>query len=166
LASETPGRPTRCESHLAVIVSDVLPQEVACISQIEGIWVTDVRSALGLAMALREGLLQIAHARTALAGKNEKMEVLYSYLSGPQFKQRIEGVIEPFAMMKVGLDGERRAMEKLWSRREKQIEQVLRQMSGLHGDLAGIVGASLPAVKMLELSSGDTHGEKPPKADS
>jgi hypothetical protein len=113
-------------------------------------------------MALREAPLQIAHARTALSGKNEKMEILYSYLSGPQFKQRIEGVIEPFVMMKVGLDGERRAIEKLWSRREKQIEQVLRQMAGLHGDLAGIVGASLPAVKMLELP-GDTNGKESAK---
>lgn len=106
-------------------------------------------------------LLQVAHARTALTGQNEKMEMLYTYLSGPQFKQRIEAIVESFATMKTDLDGERRAMEKLWARREKQIERVLRHTAGLHGDLQAIVGASLPAVTMLELSPSDTNSQEP-----
>lgn len=65
---------------MGVIVSDVLPADAGCISQMEGIWITDFRSALGLALALREALLQLAQARSALAGKNEKMEFLYAYL--------------------------------------------------------------------------------------
>jgi hypothetical protein len=146
---------------IAVIVSDVLPTDAGCISQVEGIWITDFRSALGLAFALREALLQVAHARTALAGKSEKMEVLYSYLCGPQFRQRIEAIVESFATMKTDLDGERRAMEKLWGKRERQIERVLKHTAGLHGDLSGIVGASLPAVTMLELSPGDINSQEP-----
>lgn len=151
------------KADVAVIVSDVLPSGAGCISQVEGIWITDFRSALGLAMALREALLQVSHARAALAGKNEKMEFLYAYLSGPQFKQRVEAIVESFATMKTDLDSERRAMEKQWAKREKQIDRVLKHTSGLHGDLHGIVGASLPAVKMLELSPGDTTTQEPAK---
>jgi hypothetical protein len=144
------------KADVGVIVSDALPAGAGCISQAEGIWVTDFRSALGLAIALREALLQVSNARTALAGKNEKMEFLYAYLSGPQFKQRIEAIVESFATMKTDLDGERRAMEKQWAKREKQIERVLKHTAGLHGDLHGIVGASLPAVTMLELPQSET----------
>jgi len=149
------------KADVAVIVSDALPTNAGCISQIEGVWITDFRSALGLAVALREALLQITHARTALAGKNEKMEFVYAYLSGPQFKQRIEAIVESFAAMKIDLDGERRAIEKQWAKREKRIESVLKQMASLHGDLEGIVGASLPAVTMLELSPGETNSQEP-----
>jgi hypothetical protein len=143
------------KADMGVIVSDTMPADVVCITQTEGIWVTDFRSALGLALALREALLQIAHARIALAGKNEKMEFLYAYLSGSEFKQRVEAIVECFATMKTDLDGERRAMEKQWSKRQKQIERVLKQTAGLHGDLQGIIGASLPAVKLLELAPNE-----------
>jgi hypothetical protein len=143
------------KAEVAALVSDVLPADAGCISQVEGIWITDFRSALGLAMALREALLQVAHARTALAGKNEKMEFLYAYLSGPQFRQRIEAIVESFATMKVDLDGERRAMEKQWAKRERQIERVIGSTAGMYGDLQGIIGAALPEVKILELPAGE-----------
>jgi hypothetical protein len=142
------------KADVAVIVSDMLPPDAGCISQTEGIWISDFRSAFGLALALREALLQVAHARTALAGKNEKMEILYAYLSGPQFRQRIEAIVESFATMKTDLDAERRAMERQWSKREKQIERVIQNTAGMYGDLQG-VGASLPTVKALELSPGE-----------
>ncbi len=141
------------KADMGVIVTDVLPGDSRGIIQLEGIWITDFRSALGLALVLREALLQVASARNALTGKNEKMEFLYSYLAGPEFKQRIEAIVESFATMKTDLDAERRAMEKHWSKREKQIERVIKNTAGLHGDLAGIVGTSLPAVQILELTA-------------
>jgi len=79
------------------------------------------------------------------------MEIMYKYLTGPEFRNRVEAIVESFAAMKIELDAEKRAMQKIWSKREKQIENVITHIGGMHGDLQGIAGASLPAIKMLEL---------------
>jgi hypothetical protein len=79
------------------------------------------------------------------------MEMLYNYLSGTEFKQRIEAIVEAFVSMKSELDQEKRAMNKIWAKRLKEIEKVIRNVSGMYGDMHGIVGASLPVIKSLEL---------------
>jgi hypothetical protein len=82
-------------------------------------------------------------------GKNEKMELLYSYLTGIEFKQRVEAIVEAFTNMEEGLRKERRAFEKIWSEREKQIKKVIANTVGMYGDLSGLV--ALPQIKKLEL---------------
>jgi hypothetical protein len=150
---------------IAVIVSEVLPKDVNRIGQVDEIWVTDFRSAVGLAMALRAGLVEVANARIASVGQSEKMEQMYNYLSGPEFRQRVEAIIESFKAMKEDLDAEKRAMQKIWAKREKQIERVIKNTSGMYGALEGIIGASLPSIKILELPS-PTVEEVEPDAES
>ena len=89
------------------------------------------------------------------------MEHLYTYLSGQEFRQRIEAVVESFTTMKSDLDDERRAMEKIWSKREQQIMRVLKNTSGLYGDLQGIIGGVLQPISRLELPSGHFTQETP-----
>jgi hypothetical protein len=144
------------KADIAVIVSEVLPADCAHCGQVEGVWVADVPFAFGLGLALRDALLQIAQARSAMAGRNEKMDVLYGYLSGPQFRQRVEAIVETFTTMKVDLDAEKRALERQWAKREKQIERVIGNTAGMYGDLQGIIGAALPEVKILMLPAGET----------
>jgi hypothetical protein len=151
------------KADVAVLVTEVLPKDCEHSGLVEGVWVADFPFALGLGMALRDALLQITQARGAASGQAEKMEVLYRYLSGPQFRQRVEAIVESFSTMKVDLDAEKRAMERQWAKREKQIERVISNTSGMYGDLQGIIGAALPAVKMLELSPGDTSSQESPK---
>lgn len=74
------------KADIAVIVSTSLPKDIKHVGETEGVWVADVQSAIGLARVLRQGLIQLAHARRALVGKNTKMEAIYNYLSGPEFK--------------------------------------------------------------------------------
>lgn len=139
------------KAEIAVIVSSVLPKDVNHLGYYDGVWVTDFGSAIGIAMALRESLIQVAFARNSLAGKNEKVELIYNYLSGSEFRQRIEAIVEAFTSMKEDLEAEKRAMEKIWAKRESQIARVVKNTSGMYGDLQGIIGASLPEIKMLQL---------------
>ncbi len=147
------------KADVAVIVTEVLPDGVKHIGQVDGVWVVDFASVAGLAIALRQNLVEIAHARSALAGQKGKMEHLYNYLSGPEFRRRLEGVVEAFVAMKTDLDTEKRVMEKQWGKREKQIERVLQNMAGMYGELQGIVGAALPPVQLFELPSGEGGAE-------
>lgn len=137
---------------IAILVSQALPDSVTNSGLVEGVWVSGFTFALPLAAALRNGLLGVAAARRAESGKDEKMEVLYQFITSPQFRRQVEGVLEAFTEMQRDLDTERRAMEKLWKKREAQINRVLNGTSGQYGALQGIVGnVALPEIKTLEL---------------
>ncbi len=141
------------KAEIAVLMSTTLPKEIKNFALLKGVWITNHASIIGLATALRLSLIQVANTKMAVVGKNEKMEVLYNYLSGPEFRQKIEAMVETFVSMKKDLDQEKRAMTKNWSKREKQIERVVHNISGMYGDMEGIIGASLPQIKSLELKS-------------
>ena len=136
---------------IAILVSVVLPDGINRFGQVDGLWVSDPLSAIPLAAALREQLLAISRERTASIGKNEKMETLYQYLAGVEFKQKIEGIVEAFTSMQDQLNRERRAMERHWKQREKEIERVVKNTVGLYGDMQGIIGGQIPAIPALEL---------------
>jgi hypothetical protein len=138
---------------LAILVTVALPEGIARFGQVDGVWVTDPLSALPLAAALRQQLLQLERERQASTGKTVKMEMLYSYLAGNEFKGRVEGIVEAFTSLQDQLQRERRAMEKNWKEREKQIERVIKNTVGLYGDMQGIIGGQIPTIDALELES-------------
>jgi hypothetical protein len=146
-------------ANLAVIVTTAMPEPGIELCHIEGVWIVSRRSYLALALALREQLLQIAFARAASEGKNEKMDMLYAYLAGDQFRHKIQGIVEGFTALQDQLARERRAMEKLWKEREKQIERVITSTVGMYGEMSGILGSSLPEIPALTLEAGLLEGD-------
>lgn len=142
------------KAEVAVIVSEVLPKGVNSFTQIDGVWVTSPVFAASLAEILRATLIQVFQAILSSTNREEKMELLYTYLSGPSFRQKIEAIVEAFAAMKEDLDKEKRAIVRMWAKREKQIEKVIMNTAGMYGDMQGIIGSSLPEIKMLYLESG------------
>jgi hypothetical protein len=138
-------------AELAVLVSKALPQGVDSFKDVSGVWVSDFQTAESLAEVLRYTLIELARSKASLVGKGEKMDLLYNYMSGQGFRQRIEGIVEAFSQMKIDLDSEKRAMTKIWSKREKQIERAITNSASMYGDMQGIIGASLPEIKTLEL---------------
>ena len=152
------------KAELAVLVTAALPPGITRFGHHEGVWVCDLASAIGLALALRGQLVQVHIARTAAAGKSSKSEMLYAYLSGNGFRHRVEAVVEAFTSMREDLDRERAMLMKSWAKRERQIERVVQNVSGLHGDVEGIIGASLPEIERLELppaSDESPHRSEP-----
>jgi hypothetical protein len=111
------------KADVALIVSHALPKGLQTFDYIDGIWVTDPKCALAVAVALRESLLAISAARLAGEGQQTKMDMIYRYLTGPRFRHRIEAVVERFTEMQADLDRERKAMTRLWAKREEQIQR-------------------------------------------
>jgi len=138
-------------ANLAVLVSVTLPADIGEFGQIDGVWVASLRAWPALAVALREQLIQVAFAHAASEGKHEKMELLYRYLAGDQFRQRVQGIVEAFTELQDQINRERRAMEKLWREREKQVERVITNTVGMYGEMRGIVGATMPEIPALTL---------------
>jgi hypothetical protein len=141
------------KAEIAVIVSQALPKGVETFELVEGIWVTHPRAALPVAMILRQSLLEVALARQSSEGQQTKTEMVYQYLTGPRFRQRVEAIVEAFSTMQEDLDKERKAIMKQWAKREEQIERVMGATVGMYGDLQGIAGKSLQEIEGLELHS-------------
>jgi len=140
------------KAELAVLVSSVLPEGIKGFAFRDGIWVCDIKLAIALASSLRITLEEVAREKAKAVGKNEKVEILYSYLTGVEFKQRIEAIVEAFTGMQDGLNREKKAYQKIWAEREKQIQKVINNTVGMYGDLSGLV--TLPQIKTLELEEG------------
>lgn len=141
------------KADIAVIVSDILPKDVSNAGFRNGVWITNRASLHGLAMALRKILTEVAFTKLAAEGKDEKIELLFRYLTGPEFRQRVEAMIETFVAMKQDLDKEKRATIARWGKQEKQIEKIVAVTAGMHGDLRGLIGSSMQSIPALE--SGD-----------
>ena len=140
------------KADLAVIVTQALPKGIETFGHVDGVWVTGTRTFLPLAVALRHTLLELALARQAGEGQQTKMELVYQYLTGPRFRQRVTAIIEKFEEMSADLVKERATMTKLWARREMQIQAVLTATAGMYGDLQGIAGQAIETIHALDVS--------------
>jgi hypothetical protein len=139
------------KADVALIISQQLPKDVETFDLIDGIWVAHPRCAVPVAVALRQSLIELAGARSAQQGQQTKMELIYQYLTGPRFRQRIEGIVEKFDELKEDLDKERKFMNRIWSKREGQIQSVIETTVGMYGDLQGIAGKALPEIPSLDM---------------
>jgi len=141
------------KAEIAVIVSQALPKGVETFELVDGIWVTHPRAALPMATILRQTLLEVALARQASEGQQTKTEMVYQYLTGPRFRQRVEAIVEAFSTMQEDLDKERKVIMRQWAKRDAQIEHVMGATVGMYGDLQGIAGKSLQEIEGLELKA-------------
>ncbi|MDO8813337.1 MAG: DUF2130 domain-containing protein [Gallionella sp.] len=141
------------KAEIAVIVSQILPKGVETFEMVEGVWVTHPRAALPVAAILRQSLLELALARQSSEGQQTKTEMVYQYLTGPRFRQRVEAIVEAFSTMQEDLDKERKAIMKQWAKREEQIGRVMGATVGMYGDLQGIAGKSLQEIEGLSLQA-------------
>lgn len=110
-------------------------------------------------MAVRETLIQVGAARQVNQGLQTKSELVYQYLTGANFRHRVEAIVEAFSTMQKDLNAEQIAIKKQWAKREKQIERVMNATVGMYGDLQGIAGQSIQEIEGLELPALALPGE-------
>jgi hypothetical protein len=145
------------KAEIAVIISQVLPKGVETFGLVEGVWVALPQAALPVAVALRYTLIETATARVASEGQQTKTELVYQYLTGPRFRQRVQAIVEAFGSMKEDLDKERKVILKQWAKREEQIERVMQSTVGMYGDLQGIAGKTIQEIDGLEMKALEEH---------
>ena len=141
------------KAEIAVIVSQTLPKGVETFELIDGVWVTHPRAVIPVAVTLRHTLIEVASARQASEGQQTKMEMVYQYLTGPRFRQRVQAIVEAFSSMQEDLDKEKKVITKQWAKREEQIERVMQATVGMYGDLQGIAGKTLQEIEGLGLNA-------------
>lgn len=135
---------------VAILVTQVYPKDFKCFGELDGVWICSFSEVVALTSAMRHTIMRIADTKKGEENKGEKMQLLYDYLTGNEFRQQMETIVEGFLSMKSSIDKERIQMEKLWKEREKQLQKVLISTSGLYGSIKGIAGASVGNIPLLE----------------
>jgi hypothetical protein len=114
----------------------------------EDVWVTQASCAIGVAEILRGGMIDLHRQRAVSAGKGEKMEALYDYLTSPQFAQKLKAVYETFTKMRDELESEKSSTMQRWARREKQLQAGMTQLLSIGGEIQGLAQQDLPMLEM------------------
>lgn len=135
---------------VAILVTQAYPKDFKCFGEYDGVWVCSFGEVVALTNAMRHTIQRIAETKRGEENKGEKMQLLYEYLTGNEFRQQMETIVEGFLSMKNSIDKERMQMEKLWKEREKQLQKVLLSTSGLYGSIKGIAGAGVGSIALLE----------------
>lgn len=145
----------------AILISEIMPTDVKKAGYRKGVWVTERQFVIPIADMMRAKIIQLYGAKKAAEGKDSKMEVLYGYLSGTEFKNRVEAIIEAFTSMQQEIEKEKRYFSSKWARDEKHIRMVIDSTYGMHGDLKGIMHGQLPTIAgieettIIEIESGE-----------
>ena len=149
------------QADVAVLVTQVFPKSMDCFGEKDGVWVCSFKELNGLTSALRNAIIRVAETRKSEENKGEKMQMLYNYLTGLEFKQQMEAIVEGFISIKNSIAREKIQMEKIWKEREKQLDRVLLSTAGMYGSVKGIAGSSIQKIPLLE-SEEETNGEATP----
>lgn len=150
-------------ANIGVLVTEVMPNGMERMGMRDGIWICTYEEFKGLTAVLRQSLIQVSQAVQAQENKGDKMSMLYDFLTSNEFRLQIEGIVEGFTQMQSDLDSEKRAMQRIWKQREKQIEKVVHNTLGMYGSIRGIAGNAVQTVRALELDfvEGEQEDEEP-----
>lgn len=135
---------------VAVIVTQTFPKDMDRFGEKDGVYICTFNEVRSVALLLRNALLKIADAKKSQENKGDKMVMLYDYLIGSEFSEQWKAIREGFMTMKLSIQKERDAMEKLWKAREKQLEKVLLNAAHIKGSIEGIAGADAVNLNLLE----------------
>lgn len=141
------------KADIAVIVTQTMPKGVETFELMDGVWVCSIAAAIPIASVLRHSLLNVALARSMADGMKTRAEEVYTYLTGPQFKRRVEAIVEAFTTMSEDLEKEKRAITKQWSKREQQLQRMMAATTGMSGDLQGLAGDELDEVEGIDMKA-------------
>ena len=142
-------------SDIGVLVTEVLPSDLERMGLKEGIWICTYDEFKGLCRVLRESIIQISNVMVSQENKGDKMVLLYDFLTSNTFHMQVEAIVEGFTHMRMDLETEKRAMQKIWKVREKQLEKVMTNTIDMHSSIKGIAGSAIQDIKQLDMPFTD-----------
>jgi len=125
---------------VAVIVTQAYPKGMDCFGEKDGVWICSFDEVKAVSYILRDGIMKLFSATKSQENRGDKMHMLYDYLTSNEFSEQWKAIREGFMSMKLSIQRERDAMEKLWKAREKQLEKVMLNAAHIRGSIEGIAG--------------------------
>ncbi len=140
---------------IGVLVTESMPADMERMGLKDGIWVCTFEEFKSLCVILRDSVVRLSNAVAIQENKGDKMGMLYDYLTGNEFRLQVEAIVEGFTQMHTDLESEKRAMNSIWKKREKQIEKVLLNTTYMYSSVKGIAGNAIQPVPLLEFPAGE-----------
>jgi hypothetical protein len=140
---------------VAVIATVAMPKDVSTFGCKDGVWVTSHHCVIGAAKLLRHGMIETARSKRAGETRQTKLQQLHGYLHSTEFRQHVEGILDPLVAMKKALGTEKRSHGRAWKERERQLDQAERNTAEIYGSLDGILGGTLPGIQLLNSGAAD-----------
>ena len=135
---------------VAVIVTQCYPKGMDCFGEKDGVWICSFEEVKAVAYVLRDGIIKLSNAAKSQENRGDKMHMLYDYLTGTEFSEQWKAIREGYMSMRLSIHKERDAMEKMWKMREKQLDKVLINASGIKGSIEGIAGADTISLSLTD----------------
>jgi hypothetical protein len=140
----------RVNADVAVLVTKALPKGAQDIELMDGVLVVSYELAIALSGVVRKSIEDLSYTQLVSQGQDEKMRIIYNYLTGTQFKTKVKAIVSAFKSLKEDLEAEKRALKRIWTSREKLLDQVIDSASSMYGDIEGIAGSAAPKIEELE----------------
>lgn len=147
------GDQRTANAEVAVLVTQTLPKGLETFDVIDSVWVTGVKTFIPVATVLRQSIISVHTAKAFGEGQETKAQMIYRYLTGAQFKSRVEAIVEAFGLMQEDLAKERKAITKQWAKRDEQLQNGLVATLGLYGDMQGIAGKAIGEIESVSLKA-------------
>lgn len=138
------------QAGIGVIVTEEFPKELTRFGQVDGIWICSFAEFKSVSLLMRHTMVRIGEVIAAQDNKGDKMKLLYDYLTGNEFHQRVDAIREAFEQMNSDLMKERSQAISNFARREKQIFKVMENTVALYGEVRGIAGGAVQTIRALE----------------
>ena len=135
---------------VAVLVTQAFPKDMDRMGEKNGVWICSFHEVKAVVQMLRDGIIKVSDVLKHQENKGDKMTLLYDYLTSSEFKEQWKAIREGFMSMKLSIQRERDAMEKLWKAREKQLEKVLLNAAHVRGSIEGIAGMDSVDLNLIE----------------
>lgn len=144
-------------ANISIIVTEAMPDGMEKIGFQDGVWICSFNDFKSIIIVLRESLIKIQEVYNAQSNKGDKMQMLYDYLTGNEFRMQIKAIEDGFKNLKLGYEREKNAMQKIWKEREKQLEGILINTNHFIGSIQGIAGSTIPQLQNI---TDDTYLEE------
>ena len=138
------------KADIAVLVTETLPKNVERFDAINGIWICSYQEVKSLVVVLRQILIETQKVKIANENRGDKMEILYQYFTSGEFSQKTKRILEIYDGMLQQLEQEKKVTQKLWAKREKDIQTMKENLSIVSGDIAGITGKEVNLLEEFE----------------
>lgn len=135
---------------IAVIVTQTMPKDMDSFGEKDGVWICSFAEVKAVAQVLRDSIIRVHTVAKSQENKGDKMTLLYNYLTGTEFTEQWKAIREGFMAMKISIQKERDAMERIWKAREKQLEKILLSSTHIRGSIDGIAGMDSIDINLLE----------------
>ena len=124
---------------LAVLVSTRLPANMSEGGLKDNVWVCRLAEFKYLMQALRQSVVAVFQARSQAETRDNDASRLYDFVLSTQFQHAMNALVTPVQKMREHHETEKRALQRVWRKRETEIENALENAANIIGSLAAHV---------------------------